>query len=555
MKRFASQLWALCRTFWGARSSWSAWLLVAVILALGGSVIYLNVLINAWSKSFYDALAALDGSLLYSLFAEYGIYIVIYIVVFVYEEWFRRLLIIRWRGALTAELVDSWLAKRAFYRMSLTGGIDNPDQRIAEDINTFVKKVVDLSIDFLMNFVQLFSFVFILWELSGVQHITLWGREWTIHGYLVWVALAYSLVGSVIMQLLSSKLHGINFQKERVEADFRASLLRKHDNAEQIALYGGETQEKSHLQGRFGMIVSNWRRLMNAERDMRFFAVGFQRVSFLIPVLAALPLLLNKIVTLGGLMQIRSAFNQVHQALSWFIRVYPALVELSASMARLTQFREAIREHQSQHDTPQAGKQLAIGELSFATPQGKPLLQNVMFQCEAGSWSKLSGQSGLGKSTLLRTLNGLWPYYDGKWQPLEGRSLLLPQQSYLGQGTLAEILCYPQPPLQESEFLQSVLDKVGLTAWRDRLGEQLNWDRIFSGGERQRLAFARALIAQPDTLYLDEATSNLDHAAARQLLELIRRELPGTTVVAITHQQELDDLFPQHYDLTAFRHA
>ncbi|WP_437609178.1 ABC transporter ATP-binding protein/permease [Erwinia sp. V71] len=555
MKKFASQLWALCCPFWGTRRSWQAWLLVGVILALGGSVIYLNVLINQWSKSFYDALAALDGGLLYSLFAEYGIFILIYIVVFVYEEWFRRLLIIRWRSALTAELVDSWLAKRAFYRMSLSGGIDNPDQRISEDINKFVKGMVDLSIDFLMNFVQLFSFVFILWSLSGVQHITLFGSEWTIHGYLVWVALVYSLVGSVVMQLLSHKLHGINVQKERVEANFRASLLRKHDNAEQIAQYGGETQEKSHLLRGFSMIVSNWRRLMNAERDMRFFAVGFQRVSFLIPVLAALPMLLNKTVTLGGLMQIRSAFNQVHTALSWFIRVYPALVELSASMARLTQFRDAIREHQSQQDTPQAGGQLAIDELSFATPQGKPLLQNVVFRCEAGSWSKLSGQSGLGKSTLLRTLNGLWPYYDGKWQPLTGRSLLLPQQSYLGQGTLGEILCYPQSPLADSALLQCVLEKVGLATWGEHLGEQLNWDRIFSGGERQRLAFARALIARPDTLYLDEATSNLDHASARQLLELIRHELPETTVVAITHQKELDDLFPQQYDLTAFSHA
>ena len=555
MKKLAQQFWGLSHSFWGTRKSWQAWLLIAIIVGMGGSIVYLNVRINAWSKTFYDALGAFDGGLLYSLVKEYCVYIAIYIGVFVYQEWFTKLLIIRWRTALTEELVNSWLAKRAFYRMSLTGAVDNPDQRIAQDIDLFVTKVISLSVSFLITSAQLFSFLFILWELSGTQRFTLFGQEWVVKGYLVWVAVLYTLIGSLITHLIGKKLHGINYHKQRAEADFRASLLRKHDNAEQIAQYGGEQQEKNHLKRNFSAIIGNWRTLMNAERNLSFFTVGYNRISLIVPVFAALPAFLNKTVTLGGLMQIRSAFGQVHGALSWFIRVYYSLVELSASMQRLSQFREAIREHQYEPEGLSTGSQLQINTLSFTTPAGRPLLSDVSLACEPGSWSKLSGHSGLGKSTLLRTLNGLWPYHNGHWQAQEGESLLLPQQSYLGQGTLAEILCYPQAPTGNRALLTEVLNKTGLSDWSERLDEQLNWDRIFSGGERQRLAFARALIARPDTLYLDEATSSLDHDSARQLLALIRRELPETTVIAISHQKELDDLFPQHFDLTTFRQA
>jgi len=555
MKRVAEQFWALCRPFWGNRRSWQGWLLIAVIVAMGGTIVWLNVLFNSWPKSFYDALGAYDSGLLWSLIKDYFVYIAIYIGVFVYQDWFTELLIIRWRTALTSELVDSWLAKRAFYRMSLTGNTDNPDQRIAQDVDLFVDKTVSLTVNFLIVVAQLFSFVIILWQLSGVQHFTLLGREWVIKGYLVWVVLIYTLVGSLVTHLIGKKLHGLNYHKQKAEADFRASLLRKHDHAEQIAQYGGEQQEKRHLTRNFIAIVQNWRSLMNAKRNLGLFTTGYMRISLIVPVFAALPVFLSKAVTLGGLMQIRSAFGQVHSGLSWFIRMYHELALLSASMQRLSQFRAEIQAHQTQQAPPPTGPALNVRDLSLTTPQGQPLMRNVVLQCVPGSWSKLSGRSGLGKSTLLRTLNGLWPYYDGEWQAQEGRSLLLPQQSYLGQGTLAEILCYPQPPLLDSAFLRDVLDKVGLSAWCDKLAEQQNWDRVVSGGERQRLAFARALIARPDTLYLDEATSSLDQGAARQLLTLVRAELPGTTVVAITHQNELDDLFSQHQDLSIFRQA
>ncbi|EEQ06465.1 ABC transporter ATP-binding protein [Yersinia bercovieri ATCC 43970] len=431
--------------------------------------------------------------------------------------------------------------------------MDNPDQRIAEDIDLFVTKTLELFTSFIINFAQLSSFVIILWNLSGVQQFTLWGKNITLYGYLVWVAVIYTLLGSLITHWIGKKLHGLNYQKQKAEADFRASLLRKHDNAEQIALYGGENQEKHHLKRNFSAIVSNWRAMMNSERNLGFFTVGYGRISMIVPIFAALPAFLNKTVTLGGLMQIRSAFSQVYSALSWFVRAYHLLVTWSATLERLSQFKQAILDEQRKQPLATAGDELVTQNLSLSTPQGMALLHDIKLHCAHGSWHRLSGESGLGKSTLLRTLSGLWPYYSGGWVMPQGRNLLLPQQSYLGQGTLAELLCYPLASTAEPEYLREILHKVGLSGWQDRLDARLNWDRIFSGGERQRLAFARALINQPDTLYLDEATSNLDTATARELLLLLKKQLPQCTLVAITHQHGLADLFEYQHDLSQFR--
>lgn len=552
MKKKLNTVWQLSRTFWSGKPSWNAWLLLAVIVGLGGSIVWLNVLINEWSKSFYDALGEFNGSRVYGLVKEYCVYILIYIGVFVYQDWFTRLLIIRWRKSLTSELLESWFAKKAFYRMALAGKIDNPDQRIAEDINFFVDKTISLLVSFLITSAQLGSFVVILWKLSGVQTFTLFGQEWVIKGYLVWVAVVYTLVGSLVTHLIGKRLHGLNYQKQRAEADFRASLLRKHDNAEQIALYQGESWEKQQLQRAFGSIVHNWRALMNGERNLGFFTTGYSRISLIVPVFAALPLFMAKTITLGGLMQVRSAFGQVHGALSWFIRVYKALVELSASIERLEQFRQAIDECQQGYAESPVGEMTDVQSLSISTPQGDLLMTDVGFAFPAGSWNKLAGRSGIGKSTLLRTLSGIWPWHDGEWKRQRGKSLLLPQKAYVGQGTLREILCYPQPADNRTEVLVKLLEDCGLGEWGDSLDQRLNWELILSGGQKQRLAFARAIYLKPDILWLDEATSSLDALSVREMLILVKAKLPGCTVIAVSHQSEADVHFDRVVDLTPY---
>ncbi|WP_081251831.1 ABC transporter ATP-binding protein/permease [Eikenella corrodens] len=544
------------KDYWLRAAAFKAVFWLSVMTGFGFAVVAINVQINAWSKTFYDTLNALEAAKLYALISQYLIYVAIFILCAVSRAWLRKFLIIRWRQHLTEYFLNQWFAKRAYYRIALKQSTDNPDQRIADDINIFVSRSIELFVSLLTNLAQLYAFIAILWNLSGTHTFHLFGRSLTITGYLVWIAVVYSLFGSLFTQIIGKKLHKLNYDQQKFEADFRASLVRKHDNAEQIALYHGEVREQAGLKREFGEIVGNWRRLMAKELHLGLFTTGYDRFSLMLPVLASVPLFLAKKITLGGLMQIRSAFTAVFNSLSWFVFAYSILPEWSATLLRLSQFRENIGEEQEQDKTAPAGSQAVLENLTLQTPGGETILSGIRARITPKSWTQLAGQSGLGKSTLLRTIGGLWPYYDGVWQQPPGTSLLLPQKTYLGKGTLAEILSYPaEEHTANDDACRRVLQQVGLAKWADSLHDTRNWPHTLSAGEQQRIAFARALLVRPDYLYLDENTSALDTQSARSLLQLIKQELPHTTVVLVSHQPELADLYDEVLDLEQFRPA
>ncbi len=535
--------------FWGDRRQWQAWLMLLTVIGLGLLVVQINVLINAWSKVFYDTLGAFRTDDLYRLMGEYALYIGSYVVIVVYLDWLRKALVLRWRRAMTASTIGAWMQGQAFYRLGFDGEPDNPDQRIAEDIRLLVDRSVELLVSFIANMAQVGAFLSILWGLSGTQTFTLWGHSFTVEGYLVWIAVIYTIVGTAITHGIGRPLQRLNYEQQHREADFRASLLRRRDHAEQIALYRGEAVEQRHLGERFERIAYNWRRLMDRQRSLSFFTVGYDRVSLIIPVFAALPAFLAKTITLGGLMQIRSAFNAVQNSLSWFIDAYWRLAEWSATVERLGQFQQSIERSRVQVREPCCGEALCVRQLDVLRPDGSLLLAGVDASVAKGEWVRIEGRSGLGKSTLLRTLQGLWPYCRGDWQLPEGRSLLLPQQPYLPSLPLRDLLAYPATALPEDARLREVLQAVGLDALTERLGDEREWSRELSGGEQQRLSIARALLYQPDTLYLDEATNQLDDASACRLLELIRQALPRATVIGISHQPTVQRLFQRSLNL------
>ncbi|MFK0091130.1 ABC transporter ATP-binding protein/permease [Pseudomonas sp. NPDC090592] len=539
----------LSRPFWHDRQQWPAWLMLAAVIGLGLLVVQINVLINSWSKTFYDTLAAFDASGLYGLVGEYALYLGSYVLIVVAMDYIRKGLELRWRRAMTGRLTDAWLADQAFYRLGLTGEPDNPDQRIAQDIDLMVGLSIELVASLVINLAQVGAFMVILWNLSGVQTFTLFGETFTIHGYLVWIVLAYTLAGSLLTHLIGKPLHALNYEREHREADFRASLLRKRDHAEQIALYRGEAVEREHLAGRFRAIADNWRQLMGRERNLSLFTVSYERLSLIIPVFVALPAFMAKAITLGGLMQIRSAFNAVHGSLSWFIKLYHKLVRWSAALQRLEQFEQAIAASREQATVAVRGDCLCTRGLTLCRPDGSALLRDLDLRVGQGQWLRLGGRSGLGKSTLLRTLQGLWPYCLGNWQLPPGRSLLLPQKPYMPHLSLRALLAYPQVQPVDDVLLVDVLGKVGLIGLIGQLDKQAEWERVLSGGEQQRLSMARALLYRPDTLYLDEATSQLDLGSALGLLEMLRREMPGCTVVGVTHQEGLAELFDRTFEL------
>ncbi|WP_150539303.1 ABC transporter ATP-binding protein/permease [Actinobacillus vicugnae] len=553
--QFFKNLYALCKPYWAIKSNWRAWLMAIVIIAIGSGFTYINVKITEWSKVFYDTLAGLEVEKAYSLLGEYFIYIAMFVLANVYRTWLRKLLIIRWRQAMTEQFLNQWFSKQIYYRLAHRKKMDNPDQRIAEDIRLFIELTIELTISFIFNVIQLYAFFMVLWNLSGTPEFSLFGHTVVVKGYLVWVAVIYSILGTIFTHLIGRKLHGLKYQQQMFEANFRTSLIRKQDNAEQIALYQGEEAEKLTLTNEFKAIVTNWRSLMTKELQLGLFTVSYDRMSNLLPVVFSIPLLVMKVITFGGIMQIRNAFSVVISAFSWFIFAYSRLPEWSASIKRLTQLKQEMDalENIVNAEIKQSDKALDTQKLAIYTPENDRLFSELSLAVDHSQWVRLKGKSGLGKSTLLRVLSGIWDYYEGEYKQPNKSSLLVPQRSYLNEGTLADVLSYPTKDCYSEVEMNTVLEQVGLSNWINRLAETHAWHHIFSGGEQQRIAFARILLNKPEVIYLDEATSSLDEESATQMFHLIKQQLPTASVIFITHQQELAYFADQEIDLTAYK--
>ncbi|MBK0004223.1 ABC transporter ATP-binding protein/permease [Erwinia sp. S38] len=549
LKRF----YYLISPFWGTRRAALNWLLLLMIVVLTLSVVAISVLYNNWSKDFYDALADyFQHASVATLAQRYAGYTGLFVLTIVCGNWLKKLLIIRCRHEMTQHFEKMWLTGSAHYRLSMTSEPDNPDQRIAEDINLLIEQSLGLLLSLVKNTARLFSFITILWQLSGVhtlhvsEHLII-----TIHGYLVWIALGYAIVSSALTHLFGRRLHRLNVEQQHAEADYRATLLRVREHGEQIAFYRGEKAEKKRMQQRFMTITKNWRSLMAQEFRLETFTTFYFRFSLMIPVFAVLPLYLSRLVSLGAIMQARAAFGYVLDAFGWFIDSYRQLARWSATVERLWEFQHSLQDLPTFPTIPCAGKELNISGLTVIKPGGTTLFSSFTAKLMPGEWALLSAPSGSGKTTLLRTLAGLCPAASGKWCIPAGGMMCLPQKNYLPQDTLSRVLSYPLAQTPDKSQLYRVLTRVGLESLCLRLDDVCDWDRVLSGGEQQRLALARALLLRPALLCLDEATSNLEDATAIRLLKLLRQEMPETIVLAISHQPAVHAQFEHHWLLSS----
>ena len=553
----------LARPFWSGAHGRLQWLMLAVLIGFTLCSITISVWIAAWDKRFYDALAAFDGASMPALIVEYLGYMAMIIGCIVCGDWLQKRLIFRWRTHLTEQFQTNWLEGHKHYRLRLTGEPDNPDQRIAEDIYLLADKSISLFRSFINNVAKFSAFVAVLWTLSGVQTFNIGGHNITIHGYLVWVALIYSIFSTVIAHLVGRKLKNLNIDRQHREADYRAALLRVRDHAEQIAFYNGGEAETGRLKQRYLRIRDNWRRLTNCEFRQETFWATYVRISIFIPILATLPMYLAKTMTFGDMMQTRTSFARVQDSFGWFTDSYRRLIEWAAVIERLSGFQTALEQVERkspvlqphQADLPHHRGKAVLQNLTVHTQTGIPLLSGISLEAHAPEWLLLEGKSGIGKSTLLRVLAGLWPYYQGSFS-LEGSRLFFPQRPYLPTDTLRQTVSYPYTACQDDHLIQTVLEQVGLNSPTGRLHTLINdldtpyeWHGILSGGEQQRLSLARALLHKPQILFLDEATNQLDDESALMLMQTLKQHLPDTLVIGISHQPKIQTLFDSSLNL------
>jgi putative ATP-binding cassette transporter len=545
---FLRQAWALAWPYWNSDEKWTARGLLLAVIALNLITVALNVRLNAWNNDFYDALQQYNWPEFWRQFAIFGIIAFLLIVVAVYSLYLRQILHIRWRRWLTDRFLRNWLDNQAYYRMQLDHtATDNPDQRISDDLDRFATITLGLSLGLLSSLVTLASFVTILWTLSGALTIPLGvGFSIEIPGYMVFAALIYAIAGTLFTRWIGSPLIRLNFDQQRYEADFRFSMVRLRENAENVAFYGGEAREFDTFKTRFARIVANWWGIIIRRKKLTWFTTGYSQLAIIFPFVVAAPRYFNKTIQLGGLMQISSAFNQVQDSLSFIITSYTEIAEYQSVVQRLAGFRERMNGIAAESSAPQPieierrGAGLEVDMLDLNLPDGQLLRPNISLAAGRGEALLITGASGLGKSTLLRAIAGLWPFGRGRIRVGDGRCLFLPQRPYLPLGTLADALVYPRAAAElPRDSLAEALRAVGLPELVERLDEEANWAQRLSIGEQQRLAFARVLLARPEIVFLDEATSALDEAAEISLYRLLREAPWRPTIVSVGHHGTL----------------
>lgn len=516
-----------------------------LIFGLGLAGVQVMVRLISWTADFYNALQKLDvDGALRQIAIFFGL-IAISVALHLASAYLRKMVQIGWRRTLTEAALDRWLAGKAYWHMRerTDHGLDNPDQRIAEDCRIFVEKLTIEGLELATNSVALISYVAILWSLSTFAlSFSLFGYPVEIPRYMVWAAPLYVAIATFITHGLGRPLKALTVEQQRREADFRFSLVRLREHVEAVALADGEPAERRLFRERFSAIAGNWQKLANRELILGFFTRPYFQTVLRIPLFLALPAYLAGRVTFGGLMQIGSAFQNVVTTLSWFVFSYRDLTELAAAASRLSHFMKAAEGAVAPMTGPALHKtgntQLRLRDLVLATPAGRRLAPIPDLRLDAGGSYWLAAPSGHGKSTLAKAIAGLWAHGEGRIERPEGRILVLPQQPYLPLGDLRSTLAYPQlPGVIDDERLREALTAVGLEAlWSLDAEGWTDMRRGLSGGEQQRFALARALLQAPDWLVLDEATSALDAQTEARVLAALRQALPASALILIAHR-------------------
>lgn len=568
-KAFCAQAWVLTKPYYlQSDEKWKARGLLLAIVALNLGLVYMAVLFNDWNKLFYDALQEKNATVFWAQLGRFTYLAFAFIIIAVYKFYLTQLLEMRWRAWMTAHYLQRWLSNQAFYKLELARFTakptaddsnapppipDNPDQRIQEDINQFTSFTISITMGLLNAVVTLASFVGILWGLSGGFAFSFNGSEYNIPGFMVWMAVLYCTAGSVLTHYIGRPQIQLNFEQQRLEADFRHHMVRVREYSESIALDKGETVERGQLDLRFSKVLGNYLALIRAQKNLVWFTSFFGQAAVVFPFVVAAPRFFSGAIQLGELMQISSAFGQVQGALSWFVDSYGSLASWRATTDRLTSFEASFKALAPVGHAQAAIDSVALEthELTVALPNGAVLLAGAALCAQPGDRVLLQGPSGSGKSTLFRTLAGIWPFAKGEvTRPAD--AMFIPQRPYFPNGPLRDALAYPESP---SRYTDAQLRQALQDALLPQLSEQLDqadaWSQKLSGGEQQRLAIARVLLKKPKWVFADEATSALDEKTEKlvykRLLALI--EHAQVAIISIAHRPSVAAFHTQRWTL------
>jgi putative ATP-binding cassette transporter len=534
-------LW-LALPYFRSHDKWRARGLLAGIIGAELGVVYLAVLVNQWHATFFNAIEARDWNALRTQLVVFVFLTGGAIVTGMVQFYFGQMLLIRWREWMTQRYVDLWMAEGRHFRIRIADpSVDNIHLRIASDVMLFIQRTLELGVGLLSSVVSLASFAYILWGLSAIAPLPLFGVDLSFPGYLIWMALGYATLGMVAAHFIGHRLIPLNFKQQRYEADFRFALARVTDQADPVALMHGEGVERTELRRRFGSLVQNWLTLVNRQTRLNGFVFGYYHISEVLPLLIVTPAYLIGAIPLGILIQASQAFQKVERAFA-FCTSYAKIAEWKALMDRVAQFEMAMERldrpdpaGQALAITPEAGNELSIDAVVLRLPTGEAIASAPDVVLGPGQRLLVDGPSGSGKSSLARAVAGIWPLGDGRIRiPQAARVLALPQRPYFPLGTLKQGLTYPMlaDSVDDAE-VRAAMIATGLGHLADRLHEEGDWSTVLSGGEQQRAGFARVLVNRPTILLLDEPVSALEAAEARDLYRMLVEKLPDAIILSI----------------------
>jgi putative ATP-binding cassette transporter len=547
------QFFRVALRFWTGESRLRAWTLTLLVLFFVAAQLAAAVGINAWNRLFFDALEKRDVAAVWSAISWLPLLVAGSALALSCLVISRMMLQVRWREWLTRHIAGWWIADQRYYRLQFIAREQSaPEYRIADDVRLAIEPLVEFAIGLISAAVTAATFAAILWQVAGSAHFTLAGREIVIPSYMALAAVLYAVIASLAAYFAGRPLVPRIAAKNEAEAQFRAEMTRLRENAESIALIKGDADERDSVGENYGRVVAAWLKVIRQQGVIAIVLNTNGALFPIVPLLLIAPKYLSGEITLGAVMQVVAAFSAVQAALIWFVDNFVRLAEWFASVTRVDELAETL-EALDIGTIMEGETQIALGEsadgaihienLSLAHSNGRIVIADASVVIELGEKVLITGESGTGKSTLIRALAGLWPWGSGAIELPSGKRLaFVPQKPYMPMGTLREVLLYPEAESRVSDdVVIAALQRCGLGYLARRLDEEERWDQTLSGGERQRVAFARLLIQKPDIIIMDEATSALDEDSQTSLLGLLEEELAAATVISVGHRPGLED--------------